>query len=370
MYAGWGSEHPAAPLVLVLHGNGTSEHSLIEISPWLPHGPVAYMSVRGPLQRGKGYSWYDSLPDGGPDPADMAVTARWLLRWLEGVGDPERPVLLLGYREGVTFAGALMLAAPERFSGAALIYGALPEMPRSALLGMPVFLAHGTDDTRTPADQLDRTWRWLAAESCAPVWAERAAGGEQLVGDVVAHVGTWLGDRLDHIRAHGENPLPDGDEPAWSGTRLPPRHGPLPDVTSGIPQHQTSQNAPSELQEELWERIVALEGVTSGPAPVGVEGTRSLFLDRAASTGPDAAFLLPEPGEFAHLHPDGSVHVALPDELAYDALAKGWAVAHPLAGIRVSRGMVLVPGPRDEAELATVAAIVTAAHHHARSGPG
>jgi phospholipase/carboxylesterase len=65
-------------------------------------------------------------------------------------------------------------------------------------------------------------------------------------------------------------------------------------------------------------------------------------------------------GEFAHLHPshDGSLHLALPPALAADAIGKGWAVAHPLAGVRLTPGMVLVYGPRDPAEMDVVAAIV------------
>ena len=94
------------------------------------------------------------------------------------------------------------------------------------------------------------------------------------------------------------------------------------------------------------------------------------MLDRSRATGPDTAFILPDDGEFAHLHPepDGSMHVVLPDAQAYDALAKGWAVAHPLAGVRLSRGMVLIYGPRDRAEVEIVAGIVAAAHRYAARG--
>jgi phospholipase/carboxylesterase len=370
MVARWGTENPSAPLVVALHGNGTSEHSLIEISPWLPHGPVAYVAVRAPIEHGTGYSWYldqDGLPG----------ACGWFLDWLDTEGDPDRPVLLLGFREGATLAGALVLDAPERFAGAALVYGALPfdaglPMPRGALAGMPVFLAVGTDDPRTPTELLDRTWDWLAAGSGAPVWAERGPGGDRLAGGVVAALATWLGDRLDHLRAHGENPLPDGDEPHWPDLRgrLPRREGDPPAVTPRIPQHQATQNAPPHLQAALWERLAGLDGVRTAPTGVGVEGTRALLLDRGTATGPDTAYLLPDPGEFAHQHPepDGSLHLCLPDALAYDALAKGWAVAHPLAGLRVSPGMVLVPGPRTDAELEVVVAIAAAAHRYAAAG--
>jgi phospholipase/carboxylesterase len=75
-------------------------------------------------------------------------------------------------------------------------------------------------------------------------------------------------------------------------------------------------------------------------------------------------------GEFAHLHPphDGSLHLALPPALARDVVAHGWGVAHPLAGLRVTPGMVMVFGPRDEAEVDVVAAVVTTSHAWARTG--
>jgi len=158
MLARWGTGHPSAPLVVALHGNGTSEHSIIEIAPWLPHGPVAYVAVRAPIEGDTGFIWFDDGGDG------LAATCRWLLDWLDTEGDPDRPVLLLGFRDGVTVAGAMMLAAPHRFSGAVLLYGSLPDdavtaTTRGRLCGMPVFLAHGTGDTRTPADRLARILR-------------------------------------------------------------------------------------------------------------------------------------------------------------------------------------------------------------------
>lgn len=368
MMARWGTEHPSAPLIVVLHGNGTSEHSMIEIAPWLPHGPVSYAAVRAPFVGENGFVWFD-------EPAEeLDQVCDWLLAWLDTEGDPDRPVVLLGFRSGVTVAGALLLRAPERFAGAVLLYGALPAEPelltRGRFSGIPLFLAHGTSDARTPRERLEHTWDWLAKESGAPLWAERASGGAQLAGEVVGHVGTWLGDRLDHLRAHGENPLADGDEPDWPTGRLPRRAGPPPDTTTVAPQHQRSQNAPADLQAALWTRIAALEGVTTAPAAVGAPGTRALLLDRDKAAGPDAAYLVPELGEFAHQHPevDGSLHVALPADLAYDAIAKGWAVAHPLAGVRVSAGMVLVPGPRDVAEIDIVGGIVAASHRFATAG--
>ncbi|WP_446686508.1 luciferase domain-containing protein, partial [Pseudonocardia pini] len=53
-----------------------------------------------------------------------------------------------------------------------------------------------------------------------------------------------------------------------------------------------------------------------------------------------------------------SLHLALPPALAYDAVAKGWGVPHPLAGVRMDAGVVLVPGPRDPDEMQVVTTLV------------
>jgi len=144
---------------------------------------------------------------------------------------------------------------------------------------------------------------------------------------------------------------------------LPARRGDRPRVSSSIPQQQESDGAPAELQEELFARTVALPGVRTGPSAISVPGARGFHV---ASSGraPADAFIVPSAGEFAHLHPgyDGSLHVALPPALVADLIGKGWGVAHPLAGVRLTPGMAMVFGPRDAAELDIVAAIVATSH--------
>ena len=69
--------------------------------------------------------------------------------------------------------------------------------------------------------------------------------------------------------------------------------------------------------------------------------------------------------EFAHLHPpdDGSLHMSLPAEIVRTVVDNGWAELHPLAGEHGLPGnIVMVYGPRDDAELQIVAALVRASH--------
>lgn len=106
-----------------------------------------------------------------------------------------------------------------------------------------------------------------------------------------------------------------------------------------------------------------------GPSHISVPGARALNL--SDGSGDERAFLVPQYGEFAHLHPayDGSLHLALPVELAADVSAKGWGRPHMWAGTRLSSGFMLVYGPRDQEELATVKGIVAASHAYAAGTP-
>jgi phospholipase/carboxylesterase len=134
-------------------------------------------------------------------------------------------------------------------------------------------------------------------------------------------------------------------------------------VSAGIPQEQRSDRAPVPLQEELFARVAALPGVDTQQSAISVPGARALVL-APPRLGPLDAFIVPSAGEFAHVHPghDGSLHLALPPALAADLVAKGWGVAHPLAGVRLTPGMVMVFGPRDASELETVIGLVVASH--------
>jgi phospholipase/carboxylesterase len=166
--------------------------------------------------------------------------------------------------------------------------------------------------------------------------------------------------RLEYFADHGGGAttvLP------WIGfDRLPARSGEFPLTSTNTPQEQLTQQSPVDLQEQLFERLSKLDGVGTRDSAISVPGARAFVLRKAG--GPDEAFLVPQVGEFAHLHPsyDGSLHLALPPANAAELLAKQWGVAHPLAGLRVTPGMVMVFGPRDEAELEVVAGIVATSH--------
>ncbi|MFF2243754.1 phospholipase [Arthrobacter sp. NPDC058130] len=367
-----GSTDPSAPLVVLLHGRGSSERDIIGLADQLPPS-AAYAAVRAPIAEGGGYAWFANRGIGRPVAGSLAATMSWFRTWLDTVAPDGRPVVLVGFSGGAAFAGGLILADPRRFDGAAILYGTLPfdagvPVTPARLSGLPVFVAQGDQDRIIPSELLERTWQYLLTDSAAPAYARRDPGGHHISAQTLGELAGWIHERLSFLARPGANDraADSAHWPALPGGRLPVRAGQRPAVSWTIPQEQLNDNAPLDLQERLFSRIRSLAGVATSQSAISVPGARGLKVQ----PGPEApvdAFLVPSVGEFAHQHPpyDGSLHLALPPELVADAVAKGWAAAHPLAGIRLARGMVMVYGPRDESELDVVAAVVATSHAYA-----
>lgn len=195
-----GSLDEAAPLVVLLHGRGSSEADIIGLVEHLPSGP-AYAAVRAPIPAGDGYAWFANRGIGRPVAESLAETMTWFRGWLDEVAPPGRPVVLVGFSGGAAFAGGLLLNDPRRFAGAAILYGTLPfdagvSVTPARLAGVPVFLAQGETDTVIPRELLDRTWTYLTGASGALTHSRRDPGGHGLTTGTVAELGSWVTDRL------------------------------------------------------------------------------------------------------------------------------------------------------------------------------
>jgi hypothetical protein len=97
-----------------------------------------------------------------------------------------------------------------------------------------------------------------------------------------------------------------------------------------------------------------------------VPGARALWLREELPAGPQEAFMIGR--AFAHIHPmpDGSLHVALPPEVAQEAMRKGWAEQHPVARMGyIPQNVVMIYAPRDAQEIEVVAGLVDEACRYA-----
>jgi phospholipase/carboxylesterase len=191
-----GSTDPTAPLVVLLHGRGSDESSIVGLASYLPER-FAYAAVRGPLDLGGSYTWFANRGIGRPVPESLRATMDWFRAWLATVAPDGRPVVLVGFSGGAAFAGGLLLDDPARWAGTAVLYGTLPfdaglDVVPDALAGAPVLVAQGDADTVIPRELLDRTWSYLHDESGAALTAHRDDSGHALSPGALDALQRWV----------------------------------------------------------------------------------------------------------------------------------------------------------------------------------
>jgi len=150
------------------------------------------------------------------------------------------------------------------------------------------------------------------------------------------------GREVESLRAELP-PAPLVDRP------LPIRLGPRPPTTRGMPHMQLGVVPDPDLLAELARRAFALPDVVERPTVVSVPGARGLWLTEGAPIARPEAIVAGR--ELSHIHPDGSMHLALPAARAREAVASGWAEPHPMASVLGLDGLVLVYTPRTKPEL-------------------
>lgn len=145
---------------------------------------------------------------------------------------------------------------------------------------------------------------------------------------------------------------------------LPQRQTPAPRTTNGVPHVQIDVTPVPEISTALLDLVAQLPGVKIRPTTVSLPGALGFWITE------DIQMAQPEnaPGgrEFAHLHPDGSLHANLPPELAQAAIAAGWAVHHPWADQRQGwNGFVMIYTPATPEERDVVHGLIRDAYDFA-----
>ena len=149
---------------------------------------------------------------------------------------------------------------------------------------------------------------------------------------------------------------------------LPLRPGPRPRTSSGMPHAQIEVTPDAVVHRELHRRAYALPGVVDRPSVISVPGARALWLaDHVELVRPEAVL---RGREFAHIHPDGSLHAALEARRAREAIDAGWAEPHPLAEPLGMPGLVMLYTPRTMEELDVVMALVVDSYNFVTGAAG
>ena len=119
-----------------------------------------------------------------------------------------------------------------------------------------------------------------------------------------------------------------------------------------MPHIQIGAEPVAAVDAELRRRAVLLPGVIDQPSSRSLPGARGLILvDDLDIARPD---VIAGSREFAHFHPDGSLHVWLPVDRALEVHEQKWGEIHPWAdrdGFWDGVVMVYTPESPEEMEI-------------------
>ena len=134
---------------------------------------------------------------------------------------------------------------------------------------------------------------------------------------------------------------------------LPQRVGPRPQTTANVPHVQIGVKSVPALDAELLRLVSTLPGVDVRATVISLPGAKGFWLNENMPLAHPEVIVGGR--EFAHVHPDGSLHAALSPNRSREAVAAGWAVRHPWADQRPGwEGFVMLYTPTSEDELKTV----------------
>lgn len=167
-----GGEHDGRPTVVLAHGYGAHEGTLLGVARLLPDG-VAWALLRAPLALGPGsHAWFPISTPGTPDPAAVAPGVDGAHAWVAEHVPDAAAVLPVGFSQGGLVASQLLRTRPERYVGAGLL-GAFVlqgEVAGDAALRRtrpPVFSGRGDADTVIAPHAVARTDAWLPEHTTA-----------------------------------------------------------------------------------------------------------------------------------------------------------------------------------------------------------
>ncbi len=154
-----------------------------------------WVTVRGPIDLGGSFTWFDNRGIGRPDPASLEQSIAWFRSWLDDEADG-REVVLVGFSGGAAFASAVVLDDPRAISAMALLHGVVAgEHVSGRLESTPVFLARSTNDQVLPIDLAREGRDYLADESGADLTEVVTDTGHTIDAGTARSFGTWLAER-------------------------------------------------------------------------------------------------------------------------------------------------------------------------------
>lgn len=190
------SETNERPTLLLLHGTGGNEDSLLDWGRSLaPKDNL--LSPRGHVLENGMPRFFRRLAEGVFDEEDLYLRATELAEFIgeasQHYGFDKNNVIAFGYSNGANIAAALLLLHPKLLKAAVLLRAMVPLALTSIpdLKDIPVFMASGQRDPLVPRDNAERLATMLRRGG-AEVTLNWQDAGHALEAAEVASLHAWL----------------------------------------------------------------------------------------------------------------------------------------------------------------------------------
>jgi phospholipase/carboxylesterase len=183
-----------APALLLLHGAGGDENSLMAVGRAIAPG-AALLSPRGKVEDSGSSRFFERSEEGQDDHRELnertEELAAFVSKAANAYGLAHARLLLLGFSAGATIGVRLLLRAADHFGGAVLmrglcpIYGVGEAATKGKLAGKPVLLLSGIHDPLVQTDQAQELAVFLREAGAEVTLHWEEAGHSLSQGDVL-----------------------------------------------------------------------------------------------------------------------------------------------------------------------------------------
>lgn len=184
-----------APVLVLLHGTGGDEQSLLEVGKALDP-QASLLGIRGNVLENGMSRYFKRLAEGVYDEADLALRGDELANFIRQAAKEHHfslaQVVLVGYSNGANIAIRLLLNDSDHFKKAILYHAMYPveNLPTNSLPDTHVFLSFGRND---PIVSLaDSAYVQEIFTSRGAVLSTVWTPSHQLTYEEVEHSRTWL----------------------------------------------------------------------------------------------------------------------------------------------------------------------------------
>jgi phospholipase/carboxylesterase len=142
---------------------------------------------------------------------------------------------------------------------------------------------------------------------------------------------------------------------------LPVRKGLRVQTSGRVPHVQLGVEQKTELIDALHQLAYSLPDLEKRPTIVSISGSGMWLANSVSVSHPKA---IVSGREFAHIHPDGSLHAPFSLDRAIELEKKGWGERHPWADRNQGwEGLVMLYSASSEEELETLIQLVTESYN-------